>query len=79
MVLGPALDGGYYLIGCGRRLPPVFEGVRWSTNHVLADTVARLADPSWRLALLPPWYDVDTPEDWELFARPRRRDAPGGR
>jgi uncharacterized protein len=67
VVLGPALDGGYYLVGCGRRLPPIFEGVTWSTNHVLADTVARLSDPSWRLALLPPWYDVDTPEDWELL------------
>ena len=67
VVLGPALDGGYYLIGCGRRLPPIFEGVRWSTHHVLADTVARLVDPSWRLALLPPWYDVDAPDDWELL------------
>jgi uncharacterized protein len=67
VVLGPALDGGYYLIGCGRRLPPIFDNVAWSTNRVLAETVARLADPSWRLALLPPWYDVDTPDDWALL------------
>jgi uncharacterized protein len=67
VVLGPALDGGYYLIGCGRRLPPIFDGVAWSTNRVLADTIARLPDPSWRLALLAPWYDVDTPDDWELL------------
>lgn len=67
VVLGPATDGGYYLIGCGRRLPPIFEGVEWSSNRVLADTVARLADPSWRLALLPPWYDVDTSDDWMLL------------
>jgi hypothetical protein len=67
VVLGPALDGGYYLIGCGRRLPPIFDNIAWSTHRVLAETVARLSDPSWRLALLPPWYDVDTPDDWELL------------
>jgi glycosyltransferase A (GT-A) superfamily protein (DUF2064 family) len=67
VVLGPALDGGYYLLGCGRRLPPVFDGVAWGTGRVLAQTVARLADPSWRLALLPPWYDVDAPADWRLL------------
>jgi len=67
VVLGPALDGGYYLIGCGRRLPPIFDNIAWSTNRVLAETIARLSDPSWRLALLPPWYDVDTPADWALL------------
>jgi rSAM/selenodomain-associated transferase 1 len=67
VVLGPSLDGGFYLLGCGPRLPPVFADVPWSTNRVLAETVARLADPSWRLALLPPWYDVDTPHDWAVL------------
>src|SRR5262245_36605669 len=60
IVLGPTTDGGYYLIGCGRQLPPVFEGIRWGSVHVLSDTMARLTDSSWRLALLPPWYDIDT-------------------
>jgi rSAM/selenodomain-associated transferase 1 len=68
VVLGPAADGGYYLIGCGRRLPPVFEGVDWGTGRVLAQTVALLGDPAWRLAVLPPWYDVDTPADWAALA-----------
>jgi rSAM/selenodomain-associated transferase 1 len=67
VVLGPAADGGYYLLGCGRRLPPVFEGIAWGSARVLEDTVARLADPGWRLALLPPWYDVDTPADWAML------------
>jgi uncharacterized protein len=67
VVLGPAFDGGYYLVGCGRRLPPIFDDAAWSSNRVLADAVARLSDPSWRLALLPPWYDVDTPDDWALL------------
>jgi rSAM/selenodomain-associated transferase 1 len=67
VVLGPAPDGGYYLIGCGPRLPPVFDGVEWSSTRVLGETVRRLDDPSWRLALLPPWYDVDTLADWQML------------
>jgi rSAM/selenodomain-associated transferase 1 len=67
VVLGPATDGGYYLIGFGRRVPPVFDGIAWGTSRALADTVARLEGPAWRLALLPPWYDVDTPDDWAML------------
>ena len=67
VVLGPAADGGYYLLGCGRRVPPIFDGIAWGGPHVLTETVARLADRSWRLALLPPWYDVDTPNDWAML------------
>lgn len=66
VVLGPSTDGGYYLLGC-RRLPPIFRGVAWSSADVLAQTVARLTDPTWRLTLLPPWYDVDTPSDWAML------------
>lgn len=67
VVLGPATDGGYYLIGCGTQAPLLFEGVAWSSERVLADTVATLVDPRWRLAVLPPWYDVDTPADWVML------------
>jgi rSAM/selenodomain-associated transferase 1 len=67
VVLGPALDGGYYLLGCARRLPPIFDGIAWGEQSVLAETVARLSDPSWRVALLPPWYDVDTLDDWQML------------
>jgi rSAM/selenodomain-associated transferase 1 len=67
LVLGPTTDGGYYLVGCGRRVPPIFAGIDWSTNRVLGQTVARLTDPAWRLALLPPWSDVDTVEDWAVL------------
>jgi rSAM/selenodomain-associated transferase 1 len=67
VVLGPATDGGYYLLGCSRRVPPIFDAMPWGSRDVLAETVTRLADPSWRLALLPPWYDVDTPDDWTML------------
>jgi uncharacterized protein len=64
VVLGPAADGGYYLLGCARRLPPLFEGIAWGGARVLLDSVNRLAGSGWRLAVLPPWYDVDTLNDW---------------
>jgi len=67
VVLGPAMDGGYYLVGCGRRVPPIFQGIAWSTAQVLGQTIACLGDSPWRLALLPPWYDIDTCEDWALL------------
>src|SRR5262249_8525270 len=67
VVLGPATDGGYYLVGCARRVPPIFDGVTCGGPHVLAERVARLAGPSWRLAVLPPWYDVDTLDDWRML------------
>jgi uncharacterized protein len=67
VVLGPATDGGYYLLGCGRRVPPIFDRIAWGTTGVLGDTIAALNDPEWRVALLPPWYDVDTPADWDML------------
>ena len=67
VVLGPALDGGYYLIGLGASDFGVFTDIPWSTAHVLEATIARLRATSARLALLPPWYDVDTAADWALL------------
>jgi rSAM/selenodomain-associated transferase 1 len=66
VVLGPATDGGYYLLGCTGRVPAIFHGITWSQATVLRDTISRL-DPRSRLALVPPWYDVDTLDDWRLL------------
>ena len=63
-VLGPAPDGGYWAIGLKRTrpLPPrLFEGVRWSSRHALADTLATLGTQ--RIASLPSLHDVDTAAD----------------
>ncbi len=63
MVLGPADDGGYYLIGWKRAYPELVRGIEMSTPHVLDDTLA-LADRSGvRVSLLRPWYDVDDAAD----------------
>jgi uncharacterized protein len=66
-VLGPATDGGYYLVGLRERLLPIFDGIEWSTPQVLRQTVARLRTCGATLVLLPPWYDVDAPDDVELL------------
>ena len=63
-VLGPAQDGGYWLVGLKRRVPTPFAGVRWSGPHALADTLANLKDK--RVALAAPLSDVDTEEDFRL-------------
>ncbi len=58
-VLGPAQDGGYWLVGLRRtpRVPGMFANVRWSSAHTLADTLANLAGA--RVAMLEPLEDVD--------------------
>jgi rSAM/selenodomain-associated transferase 1 len=67
LVLGPATDGGYYLIGCTKAQPALFKGTSWGTERVLLDTVRRGGEQGLRLAVLPPWYDVDTLADWRML------------
>jgi rSAM/selenodomain-associated transferase 1 len=59
VVLGPSVDGGYYLVGQQAGQSAIFQDVTWSTGAVLWQTLERLGGQS--LGLLPPWYDVDTP------------------
>jgi hypothetical protein len=71
VVLGPAEDGGYYLIALAARAvsPRLFAGVPWSTGQVLAATLERCRELGLRAELLPPASDVDTPRDLALLAR----------
>lgn len=63
VVLGPALDGGYYLVGLKRPHPRLFEDIAWSTPDVLACTLERAQEIGLPVMLLPRWYDVDEPQD----------------
>jgi uncharacterized protein len=63
VVLGPAADGGYYLLGVARRIPPIFEGIAWSSRDVWSQTTARLKAAGIAWHALPAWYDVDEPAD----------------
>lgn len=66
-VLGPATDGGYYLVGLRGKCWPIFSGIEWSGARVFEQTVAHVAGLGAKLALLLPWYDVDSPDDWQLL------------
>ncbi len=65
LILGPATDGGYYLIAMGRLHPAVFDGVKWSTPQVLSQTLERAKSAEIKVHLLKQWYDIDIPEDLE--------------
>ena len=67
LVLGPATDGGYYLIGLKRPHARLFEGVRWSTPEVLPATLDRAAEIGLPVTLLPVWYDIDDAETFGLL------------
>jgi len=67
IVLGPSTDGGYYLIGMKRPLPGLFEGIAWSTEQVLAQTLARAEALGLSVVQLPTWYDVDDAETLQLL------------
>ena len=77
LVVGPALDGGYYLIAARARAlhPRLFEGIPWSTERVLAHTLERCREVGLEASLLPPASDVDTPADLDALASRLRLDA----
>ncbi|HYK04380.1 MAG TPA: TIGR04282 family arsenosugar biosynthesis glycosyltransferase [Thermoanaerobaculia bacterium] len=73
-VLGPAADGGYYLIGC-RALsfdPVVFHDIEWGTSTVLAATLQRIASVGRTVALLPERYDLDVAGDLKRYMAEER-------
>lgn len=68
LVLGPAADGGYYLIGA-TRTPPVFVDIEWGSGGVLTQTQDAAAVAGLRVSLVDRLADVDAPEDLERVAR----------
>lgn len=70
-VIGPAVDGGYYLFGCRAMSfePSVFQDISWGTSNVLSHTIGRIAATGRTMAMLPERFDIDTAEDLERYAR----------
>lgn len=78
VVLGPARDGGYVLIGLARRDAGLFRGIDWSTDRVLGQTLERAATAGMRVTLMPGHDDVDVPADLlRLVAREAGAPKPG--
>jgi len=76
-VIGPARDGGYYLIGFRNDtfFPAVFSGIAWSTGAVFRSTMQAFGKAGQRVHELPLWQDVDTIEDLKDLAARSRRSA----
>lgn len=68
LVIGPATDGGYYLIGLSRHCDSLFQHISWGSDQVLQQTLTVARQANLTIALLPTLSDVDRPEDlavWE--------------
>lgn len=79
IVLGPASDGGYYLVGLGSPHPELFSHVDWGTSHVLNQTLSLARAHGIEAHVLEPWYDVDEWTDLERLHAEGDRAAPSTR
>lgn len=75
LVLGPALDGGYYLIGLTRPIQELFRDIPWSTDQVLTLTQAKANSLGLKTSLIHPWGDVDTLSDLQALIDANAADA----
>ena len=66
-VIGPADDGGYYLIGMNDFQPSVFEDIAWSTEQVLPQTINKIQELGKNFGLLATLSDIDYEEDWKKW------------
>jgi rSAM/selenodomain-associated transferase 1 len=71
VVIGPAYDGGYYLLGMKAYSPKLFENISWSTGKVLEETISVCKDLHLSFALLPVLADLDDEEGLKLFDNQR--------
>jgi rSAM/selenodomain-associated transferase 1 len=67
LVLGPAIDGGYYLIGLQQPIPELFVNINWGTGQVCQQTVDIAQKLNLLLTYLPPLVDIDRPEDLSMI------------
>ncbi len=67
VVIGPSLDGGYYLLGMKQLHDQLFDDVQWSTDQVYSETIRRCDKGGLRHHSLEPLSDVDYVEDWEQY------------
>jgi rSAM/selenodomain-associated transferase 1 len=78
-VLGPSDDGGYYLLGMNEVYPQLFQGMAYSHPDVFADTLQRAHSTAASVSILPPWYDVDTPDALRRLAADLEAGGEGAR
>lgn len=74
-VLGPSVDGGYYLLGVKQAHRQLFEDIAWSSEHVARQTLERAAEIGLHVDILPVWYDVDDAWSLKTLYSELRREA----
>jgi len=77
VVLGPARDGGYWLVALRRPQPALFRRISWSTERVLRQTLTRCQARRLKVRCLRELEDVDTEADWRAYRRCRLREHRG--
>lgn len=78
VVLGPAMDGGYYLIGLRKPAPSLFANIAWGTPQVFVQTLDAIEREGLSLALASPWYAVKDAASLSFFASLQRARAIAG-
>ena len=68
-VIGPADDGGYYLLGLTRSPPGLLDALPWSSEHTRSETLHRLQGSGFSTTQLEPWFDVDVPADLRRLSK----------
>jgi len=74
VVIGPAIDGGYYLLGLSSPTPSLFMNIDWSTDQVLSQTVAKARSMGFSFELLNELSDIDNEEDWSAYLASKLSD-----
>jgi rSAM/selenodomain-associated transferase 1 len=75
VVIGPAQDGGYYLLGMNEFNPFLFKEINWGSNKVFTQTLQRAEDQNLSVAQMEILSDIDIPADWENWLRYKSRDV----
>jgi len=75
LVIGPALDGGYWLIGLGCPQPSLFQEIPWSTASVYDETMRKAANLGLSVACLRVLEDIDTVDSWRRYQQQQLRES----
>ena len=75
VVLGPAVDGGYYLIGLNKNNTRLFSNIKWGKDRVFTDTCEKINTLGWKFELLPQRWDVDRTADLLPYFKMKRKNS----
>ena len=75
VVLGPAVDGGYYLIGLNKHNAQIFSNIKWGKDKVFTDTLENINILGWKYDLLPQRWDVDRTADLLPYFKMKRTNS----